>query len=160
EVLDCTLRSIALRPLGVPTVLVTGPMMPAAEVRRLQAAAEDLDAIVFESRPDMADVLAGAKAVIAMAGYNTVAEVIASGLPALLVPRTFPRREQLNRARRWSDQGRVRLLEPDEMDPARLEHEIDELLRLRRNEGQRMTGAQDAIDIIEAAEVSTTSRGR
>jgi predicted glycosyltransferase len=151
ELLYCVLRSIALRPPGVAAVLVTGPMMPAAEVRRLRAAADELDALVVESRPDMADVLAGARAVIAMAGYNTVAEVIASGAPTLLVPRTFPRREQLNRARRWAEQGRIRMLDPDELDPARLADEIEELLRQPRASRQEATGAQDAIDILEAA---------
>jgi predicted glycosyltransferase len=152
ELLGCALRAIAIRPAGVPpAVVVTGPMMSPGEVRRLRSAASGLDALVVEFRPDMADVLAGARAVIAMAGYNTVAELIASGVPALLVPRTFPRREQLNRARRWAERGRVRMLEPAQLDPARLRDEIDKLLRLPRGIPEALTGAGDAIDILASA---------
>ena len=99
------LAALRLEPLGRPALLVTGPLMPAAEVAALQRAGAGLDVRIETLRPDMDAVMWGARAIVSMAGYNTVAEVISSGKPALFAPRTFPREEQLNRARRWASVG-------------------------------------------------------
>src|SRR5437588_9717402 len=98
-------------------------MMVAEQIEALSRRAHGPDVQVVPFRPDMPAVLAGARAVVAMAGYNTVAEVLASGAPALLVPRTFPREEQRNRARRLAEQGSIRMLEPAQLDPSRLRGE-------------------------------------
>jgi predicted glycosyltransferase len=103
-------------------------MMPAEQVASLRAGAAGLQVRVDMFRPDMASVLAGARAVVSMAGYCTTAEVLASGRPALLVPRAFPREEQLNRARRLAAQGRVQTLHPEQCTPERLRQEIERLL--------------------------------
>ena len=47
----------------------------------------------------MEELIAGAKAVVAMGGYNTYCEILSFDKPALIVPRVAPREEQLIRAR-------------------------------------------------------------
>jgi predicted glycosyltransferase len=144
------LEAIRGRPLAVRTVVVAGPMMAAAQVEELRCAADGLDVLVEHSRPDMGAVLRGARAVVAMAGYCTVAEVLGSGAPALLVPRAFPREEQLNRARRWAASGRVEMCHPDEWDPAACSHAIERLLHRSSSPGLPLTGATDAARILRA----------
>ena len=50
--------------------------------------------------------------VIAMAGYNTTAEILSLGARALLVPRRGPSAEQQMRARRFAERGWVYWLPP------------------------------------------------
>jgi predicted glycosyltransferase len=132
-------------------VLVAGPMMAPAQVATLHDTAANLDVQVHRVRNDMDAVIAGARAVVSMAGYCTVAEVLASGKPALLVPRAFPRDEQLRRARRWAATGRLDLLEPDELAPAPLRAAFDRLLERPARAPQQPTGAQTAVSLLAEA---------
>ena len=56
-----------------------------------------IEVIEFDNR--MEELIAGAKAVVAMGGYNTYCEILSFDKPALIVPRVEPREEQLIRAR-------------------------------------------------------------
>ncbi len=146
--LHVLLEAIRRRPLPVRTVVVAGPMMAAAQVEELRCDARGLDVLVEHSRRDMGAVLRGARAVISMAGYCTVAEVLGSGAPALFVPRAFPREEQLNRARRWAASGRVEMCHPDSWDPAGCRDAIERLLQRNSSPGLPLTGALDAARIL------------
>ncbi len=108
-------------PAGTTGVLLTGPFM-AAELRQQlhqrAAVSPHLRVLDFASEPT--HLLSRADRVIAMGGYNTVCEVLSFEKPALIVPRTTPRREQLIRAERLRDLGAVDMLHPDEITPSRL----------------------------------------
>ncbi len=137
--------------LPLPAVFVTGPLMDEREIARLRARAEGRDVRVFASRPDMPALLAGARAVVAMAGYCTVAEILASGTPALLVPRAFPREEQLNRARRLAAEDRVAMLHPDDLDS--LGAALGALLERPARPPAALPGAAEAAAILRHASV-------
>jgi predicted glycosyltransferase len=149
--LDATLAAIRAQSLPIPAVLVAGPLMPAPEFAELQRAAMDLDVQLHRVRTDMHALIAGAQAVVSMAGYSTVAELLTSGKPALLVPRAFPRDEQLLRARRWAAAGRVDLLEPDALTPTSLRQAIGHLLERPNSPAQPLTGAQDTVRLLAEA---------
>ena len=56
-----------------------------------------------------------------MGGYNTYCEILSFDKPALIVPRTTPREEQLLRATRAAELGMIDMLLPEESrDPARM----------------------------------------
>jgi len=55
-----------------------------------------------------------------MAGYNTVAELVAHRRRALVVPRVYPRREQWLRARALERLGLLRSIELEGLTPAGL----------------------------------------
>lgn len=103
-------------------LIVLGPYMPARQRRKLVAKGRKsphVEVIEFDNR--MEELIAGAKAVVAMGGYNTYCEILSFDKPALIVPRTRPRQEQLIRARRAAELGLVEMLLPDEAaDPRRL----------------------------------------
>jgi predicted glycosyltransferase len=121
-------ESARREPLPLPALLVTGPLMAKDDVARLRAQAAGLAIAVEELRLDMEAVIAGARVAVAMAGYNTVSEIVRAGVPALLVPRVRPSSEQLLRAQRIVASGRAEMLHPDELTPAALRQGIERLL--------------------------------
>jgi predicted glycosyltransferase len=77
----------------VRSVLVTGPFAEggpvASMVDRIIGLAKPVEIVRFSNRLDT--VLATCDGAVTMAGYNTVAELLAHRVPALLVPRRTPR---------------------------------------------------------------------
>ena len=96
-------------------LIVLGPYMPARQRRKLIKKGGKIPwvkVIEFDNR--MEELVAGAKAVVAMGGYNTYCEILSFDKPALIVPRVRPREEQLIRARRAAELGLIDMLLPDE----------------------------------------------
>jgi predicted glycosyltransferase len=90
---------------------------------------DGLDIRCTELRTDMESVIAGSRAVVSMAGYNTVAEVMRAGKPAILVPRVRPSEEQLIRADVLATAGLQQMIHPADLSASRLRNAIDRLLR-------------------------------
>ena len=102
-------------------LIVLGPYMPAKKRRRLISKGSTIPyikIIEFDSR--MEELIAGAKAVVAMGGYNTYCEILSFDKPALIVPRVRPREEQLIRARRAAELGLIEMLLPEQAEDAAL----------------------------------------
>lgn len=120
-------------PAGTSGVVVTGPFMPVAKRRALAATAaarDDMSVVQFLDDP--AQLLERAGSVVAMAGYNTICELLHHGHRTLVVPRVRPRTEQLIRAERLSALGVLDHLHPDELAPAALGRWLAEPPRARR----------------------------
>jgi predicted glycosyltransferase len=101
--------------LTYKAVIVLGPYMPAEQRANFTEACKNhplLEVIEFDNR--MEDRIAGAKAVIAMGGYNTYCEILSFDKPALIVPRTQPREEQLIRATRAAELGLIDMLSAED----------------------------------------------
>lgn len=110
-------------------MVVTGPLMAAADRERLVALAQDTPAVrVVDFVPDLESYLGAADVVVAMGGYNTVCELLSLGRPTIIVPRVAPRKEQLIRAAALHARGLVRMIHPAELSPGRLLAAIDDLL--------------------------------
>lgn len=110
----------APRPAGTAGVLVGGPYLPAPTREALRgAAAADPGLRIVDFCVDPGVWARAAAAVVCMGGYNTVAEVLTTTTPALVVPRVEPRTEQLVRARRLSELGLL-----DDVHPADLAPEV------------------------------------
>jgi predicted glycosyltransferase len=103
-------------------LVVLGPFMPTRKRRKLLkkgSALPNVEIIEFDNR--MENLIAGARAVVGMGGYNTFCEILSFDKPALIVPRITPREEQLIRAKRAAELGVIDMLRPEEAeDPARL----------------------------------------
>lgn len=104
-------------PAGFDHLIVAGPQMPTEQVERLEdiAAASDGTTRVRRSVPNVPDLISRAGAVISMGGYNTATEVMATSTPALVVPRTHRRTEQLIRATALADAGAVEVRRLDQL---------------------------------------------
>ncbi|MEL6946023.1 MAG: glycosyltransferase [Pseudomonadota bacterium] len=101
-------------------VLVPGPFMPADQRAAIHQRAALLNGItVIDFDNAMEALIANAKAVVGMCGYNTFCEIMSFDRPALFVPRTRPREEQLIRATRADALGIARVLDSERAaDPA------------------------------------------
>jgi len=99
-----------------PALIVFGPFMLPERQAAFAARATRLDrvrTITFEAR--LEHLMARARGVVAMGGYNTFCEILSFDKPALIVPRTTPRLEQFIRAQRAAELGLAAML-PDEYD--------------------------------------------
>lgn len=103
-------------------LVVLGPYMPGdrrTEFLRKGQEIPQVEVIEFDTR--MEELIAGSAGVVAMGGYNTYCEILSFDKPALIVPRTTPREEQLLRATRAAELGMIEMLLPEEAaDPARM----------------------------------------
>jgi len=107
--LDCIPHDVA------QSIIVAGPFMPIEERRALELAAvqrPDVRMIFFST--GLAELIRSADLVVAMAGYNTTAEILVAKKPAILVPRGAPRMEQQMRSKLLSDLGLAWAIQPEE----------------------------------------------
>ena len=111
-------------------VAVTGPLMSPKKRARFQAWASKLEGVtVLEYMNELPDLFEASSFVVSMGGYNTVCELACAGARALIVPRVFPRKEQLFRVRLLADRGMVRFLTPKEATPSALMREVSRGLK-------------------------------
>jgi predicted glycosyltransferase len=109
--LETYLDSLALKPTDWDTTLVLGPLLDVADAQRVRRRARLMGGVTVHGfLQDLPRTLADSDAVVSMAGYNTTAEILQSGVPAVLLPRTEPRREQEIRASRLARLGMVDVL--------------------------------------------------
>lgn len=106
-------------PAGHRHIVVTGPHLSQAEFDELNDAASP-HTTVYRMWPGLAAVMGEATAVISMGGYNTVAEILATEAPALIVPREYPRLEQLIRALVLQKHAALDVLRPYSLTPEAL----------------------------------------
>lgn len=99
---------------GCQSLIVPGPLMDPNERAQLErAAAESPDVHLIDGATDMLPLMRDSDLVIAMAGYNTSAEILSLGCKAILVPRARPRAEQRMRSDMLARFGLVDRVDPD-----------------------------------------------
>ena len=126
------LRTFVAAAAGMPwqAVVVSGRQGRQRQREALRAAAGAAGIAFRPFLPDLAEHVADVDALVCMGGYNTLVEAMAAGVPTVCVPRTVPRREQLIRARRFSELGLLQMVEPAELGPQRLRAEVTRALEL------------------------------
>jgi len=108
-------------PTHTTGVLVTGPLMPWEERRRVRRRAERRPRFqVLDFVPDSTPLVQRADRIISMGGYNTVCEALSFEKHALIVPRVDPEPEQWIRAQRMKDLGLVDVLHPRDLNDGAL----------------------------------------
>lgn len=112
EMIDWVIRAYEADETLIPAHIVLGPFMAAIERNEFLTRAESLphvNAIVFSNH--LEHLMASSDAVIAMGGYNTFCEILSFDKPALILPRSQPREEQLIRARNAANIGLLSMLD-------------------------------------------------
>jgi predicted glycosyltransferase len=123
EMIDWVLAAYEHDPGALPPALIVfGPFMVPERQAAYDARAARLgkvQAITFDAH--LESLMVRAKGVVAMGGYNTFCEILSFDKPALILPRTVPRREQYIRAQRAAELGLVTMLaDEDARDPLRM----------------------------------------
>lgn len=112
EMVDWVMRAYEQTPQPMPALFVLGPFMASTERNQFLLRAEALDqveAITFSQH--LEHLMASASAVVAMGGYNTFCEILSFDRPALILPRSQPRQEQIIRARKAESLGLLSMLD-------------------------------------------------
>ncbi len=149
---DAILRDLSLTDQrDFDCLIVGGPLLSAsdrAEVRDRLGNRGNIHFLDFTT--DLVSYLGAADAVISMGGYNSVCEILSLNQPALIVPRTHPRQEQLIRASILSSRGLVSMLHPSQLEPKRLLDAAFDLLSQRDFSRPKiaMEGLQNAVRAI------------
>ncbi len=138
--LSAFLQALTLIP-ETPAAVVTGPLMSATQRSQLRGLLNGGPHVQFRDYvPNLRRYMGAADLVVAMCGYNTAAEIMATGARAVVVPRTWRygehqkgtaagvEWEQALRASALARLGRVTLLEPETLSPERLADCISEAL--------------------------------
>lgn len=109
------------RRINLKSTVIFGPEMPEEERQALISDYEHLEDVNFRDfEPDLTRRYAKADVVVSMAGYNTVCELLSFKKKAVLIPRDKPVMEQLIRARRLTELGFFRMVEPAQLNPETL----------------------------------------
>ena len=110
DVMIATIR--AADQLAITAVIACGPLMSAQDRAKIDAAADSVPAaVVVEMFADLAAVGLGAQCIVTRGGYNSLCELAPLGVPTIVVPRIWPRKEQLIRARAFAKRGLVEVVE-------------------------------------------------
>ncbi|MEO3427878.1 glycosyltransferase [Pelagibius sp. CAU 1746] len=119
--LRTALAARALSPLAeAPWRLLIGPNMPETDFRAIAEAAP-AGVIVERARPDFVALLSRARLSISQGGYNTLMEVLATGVPAVIVPFAGgSETEQTQRAEVLAANDLITVVAEDGLSPAAL----------------------------------------
>jgi predicted glycosyltransferase len=115
--------------------------------------------LVERARRDFTQLLANCALSISQAGYNTVAEILATGARAVCLPFAGgDETEQTLRCRILAEQGAVHFVEPEEISAAQVALAVDQALQTESVQGQIVNtdgAARSAALLLEAVHVRT-----
>jgi predicted glycosyltransferase len=145
--LAAAVQALRLLPEDVPIRMqvFAGPYLPEAQYRSLLDLADDPRLRIDRFAPDFPAWLQAADLSLSMAGYNTCMAILATGVPALVLP-FGQNREQALRARLLEARGLMDVLSGEDLAPRALAE------RLRRKlAAPRSRGAESPVDLSGAA---------
>jgi predicted glycosyltransferase len=158
---DLFKTAIAARPLsrlgGLQWRLLVGPNVEEGIYTALFEKASD-GVTVERYRTDFRALLAGASVSVSQAGYNTVADILSTDTPAVLVPfDTDGEDEQPLRAKKLAQAGRVEMISPSDLTPQRLAGAIDRavIMTLSDEFALDMEGEVNTVAILRQALASS-----
>ena len=135
---------------AVPRVVLGGPFLPDATRDALHAqAAVDPALHIVDFIPDAVCLIERATRLVTMGGYNTVCEALAYRKPTLIVPREWPRREQVIRAARLQDLGLADMMPSSHVTPDTLCRWMDTAIPAPRVHLMRFTALERVRELVD-----------
>lgn len=137
--------------LKLPMTLIAGPFLPEADWLNLVEKAQQCPGLTLRRYvPNMTDILSSHSVSVSQCGYNTVMDILKSGIAALVVPYSQGQEdEQGNRAKRLSDLGLLHQVDAGDLDVERFVLEVVGLLSFKPNpSGLDIDGAARSAEII------------
>jgi predicted glycosyltransferase len=145
-----------------PALVVYGPFMMPEHQAAYDVRASRLPkvrAITFDAHLEA--LMARAKGVVAMGGYNTFCEILSFDKPALILPRTVPRLEQYIRAQRAAELGLVTMLaDENARDPAKMAAALMQLTQQAPPSSVVVPGLLDGMSNVNKLARKWLDRGR
>src|ERR1700722_14489649 len=123
------------------------------------ACLDKVRAITFDARLEA--LMARAKGVVAMGGYNTFCEILSFDRPALILPRMVPRLEQFIRAQRAAELGLVAMLaDENARDPVKMAAALVQLTQQAPPSAVVVPGLLDGMSNVNKLARKWLDRGR
>ncbi|WP_282604800.1 glycosyltransferase family protein [Pelagibius sp. Alg239-R121] len=143
--------ALAARPMtslsGVPWRLLAGPNLAEETFNRLQSHCSE-GVVLERARPDFTELLSHARLSISQAGYNTVMDILATSVPAVLVPFAATQQtEQALRAQLLAERGVATVIREDRLNAESLAAGIEDALL-----------ASDPADLLHHLDTSGAER--
>lgn len=123
RLVDTYLRGFTSKVLqsNIKSLIVSGPEMPSSQKEALSRLAQQHPHFkVCEFTDDIISYMEAADAIVSMAGYNTVCEILSLSKKAVVVPRIQPVQEQFIRAQRMASFGLLKFIHPESLTPENL----------------------------------------
>jgi predicted glycosyltransferase len=138
--------------------VIAGPFLSDESWRALRSLAHGKNKLrLVRQVSDLCSELRSAAVSISQAGYNTCLDVLRARVPAILVP--FAKEgedEQRKRALRLQDLGAVKVVEQNDLTPARLAAEIRASMNSKFvTPALDLNGAENAAALIESMTMAT-----
>ena len=115
-------------------------------------AGEALPGVIVErARSDFSELLAAGELSISQCGYNTMTEILAAKVPAVVVPFVGDgETEQTARAEIWAARGRVTIATENDLSPATMAAAVNAAAKLPVPDvlGVNMNGANQTAELI------------
>ena len=137
--------------LKLPATLVAGPFLPENEWRQLNQIAKNCPGLtLLREVPNMTELLQSHSVSVSQCGYNTVMDILKSGIAALVVPFAKGREnEQTNRAERMKKLGLLKTIAAEDLNPERFVYEVEQLLSFSPSTvNLNLEGARQSAEII------------
>jgi len=154
-VLDQFLHAAALlrAELGGRWVAVSGPLMADDDHERLVRLGARFGVEVPRVMPELRREVAAADCIVAMAGYNTVCDVLSYRRPAVFVPRSGPNQEQNLRADQLESWNAAEILRPSELSSHALADAIRSVISRREppTPPVSLDGVRKTLDVLDTA---------
>jgi predicted glycosyltransferase len=127
--------------------------MADADHARLVRLGARFDVEVRRVVPELRNEVAQADCIVAMAGYNTVCDVLSYGRPAVLVPRSGPSQEQSLRADRLENWNTAEVLRPHELSSREMARAIRAVISRDAPPAPPVSldGVQNTLDVLDTA---------
>ncbi len=119
----------------IHALIVAGPELASARAQEIRTATQSCPGVrVVEFADDMMSYMNAADAVVSMAGYNTVCELLTLEKRSILIPRIKPVQEQRIRAERLANVPLFRTILPNALTPSLLADTITQQLEAAKRE--------------------------
>ncbi|MEW5902477.1 MAG: glycosyltransferase, partial [Acidobacteriota bacterium] len=130
--------------------ILLGPFIPEAKRNRIVASFGDVPNLFIHYHVfDFENWIRASDLIVAMGGYNPVYEVLSLRKRLLVVPRVFPRREQLIRAKALAGRGLIEMIHPDHLTPELICQKVRRMLatpwRRSLTPGLEFDGVRNAV---------------
>jgi ATP-binding cassette subfamily B protein len=139
--------------LGGRWLAVSGPLMADEDHERLVRLGAHFGVEVRRVVPELRSEIAAADCIVAMAGYNTVCDVLSYRRPAVLVPRSGPSQEQSLRADRLQEWSAAEVVRPSELSSRQLASAIRSAISGGEPPAPPVSldGIKNTLDVLDTA---------
>ncbi|MEL7357312.1 MAG: glycosyltransferase [Cyanobacteria bacterium J06560_6] len=155
ELLDCVVDAAEILEQQVPhhIQIFTGPFMPEEKFWALKEAERDRRNLhIRRYTPTLLSYMKKADLSISMSGYNTTMNILTTGVRAMMLPFTGNGdQEQTKRVQRLAQLGKVRQIQPSDLQPQRLaDAAIAHLQHIPSELKINLNGADNTAKLVKA----------